>query len=244
MNISFLLIVIILLTILILSALVFFISADLVCPDYSKKRKTPEEIENKKRYTEKLKKNYPFCSRFIPVLKIIAFFYPFLYVFFSTINVIYRGIGIKTTLYLIGFTAVSMLFLISKANSEYESSDFSFRKEYPNLKNLLNLCLYAASIFLSFIIVHFTNFALDYSKPEEHIVTVTASVHRTTRGSKGGTNHHYELYFEPPIRNLDKIEVNSLLQSQAKTRDKLKIKLQNGVFGIPYINYKNIEVLK
>ena len=244
MNISFFLIVIILVTILILSALVFSITADGICPDYSKKRKTPEEIENNKRYAEKLKKNYPFCSRFIEILRVIAFFYPILYFCFSTVNIIYRAIGIKTTLYLIGFTAASMFFLNSKADNEYENSDFSFRKEYPDFKNRLNLCLYAASIVLSFITVHFTNFALDYSKPEEHIVTVTSSVHRTTRGSKGGTNHYYELYFDPPIKYLDKIEVNSFLQSQAKARDKLKINLQNGVFGIPYISYKNIEVLK
>ena len=102
--------------------------------------------------------------------------------------------------------------------------------------------MYAASIVLSAMIIHYTNIALDFSKKEEHIVIVTDSLHSTSRGEKSGTIDHYEIYFTPSIKNLNRIKVKEYQQRITKTNDKLKLYLKKGLFGLPYITNEIISL--
>ena len=232
-----------LILILIIHGLVFLITSSFINPDLSKKNKTPYQIEEAKRYNEAINRNYPYCSKFITFLQVISILYFFFYSLLSNINVIYSAIGTNTVVYLACLTAITLFFLMSKANNEYDNSEFSFRKEHPNFRFLLVVCMYTASVVFSFLTIHFTNYALDFSKAEEHIVVVTKSVHRTTRGSKGGTNHHYEIYFTPSVKDINMIDVSRYQQSITHVNDRLKLYVKNGVFGIPYISSK-MEIVK
>ncbi len=229
--------------ILIIHFVVFVITFEIISPDYSRKNKTPEQIRKAQVYAESYERNYPFTSKITFFLLICSFIYFFSYIFLSKINTIYSAIGIKTIVYLVSLSAISLFFLMSKALSEYDNSEFIFRRDHPNFKIPLIICIYTASVIFSFLTIHFTNYALDFSKGEEHIVTVTQSLHRTTRGSKGRTNHHYEIYFNPPIKNISMIDVSSHQQSITHDNDQLKLYLKNGVFGIPYIDSK-MEIVK
>ena len=81
------------------------------------------------------------------------------------------------------------------------------------------------------VFVHFNNAALDFTKGEEHIVTITETKTRRTKN-----NNYYQLIFSPDIKGKNFIEVPGSLYNKAKPNDKLRLFLKNGVFGLPYIS--------
>lgn len=102
--------------------------------------------------------------------------------------------------------------------------------------------IYFFSVFLGMTTIHISNYALDFSQGEEHIVYVTKTNTRVSGGTKGSTTH-YEIHYQPDVLGVYKIEVPEMLQQSVKQGDKLKLYLKKGLFGIPFIS-GNIKIIK
>lgn len=217
--------------------LVFVISSLGLIPIEPKMNAKPAVKRESRQYNVALKRFFPFTIRFIIIFYISAFFYPVIFFqSFSDYNIIYSEVNIITLICFLIISGIVLFFLIRKTRKEYNNSDMSFRKKHSSLKIQMFLCIYAASIVLGAMITHYTNFALDFSKKEEYIVSVTNSIHRTSHQAKGsGIIDYYEIYFTPSIKNLNRIKVNEYQQAITKKNDKLKLYLKKGLFGLPYI---------
>ena len=228
---------------LVIHILIFAITSIGLIPFEPKRNKKPEEIKKIKQYNTSIKRFFPFTIRFIIIFSIIMIFYPSIFLqSFSNYNIIYSEVNRVTLISFLVFSEITLFILIKKTRKEYNNCDVSFRKEHSSLKPQLFICMYAASIVLSAMIIHYTNIALDFSKEEEHIVKVTDSVKSISHGNKGRNSYHYDIYFTPSINNVNRIKVNEYQQSKTKANDKLKLYLKKGLFGLPYITNEIISV--
>ena len=216
--------------------IIFFGAFSAIIPQSRTKSQDPKEIERVNTNFRIFKESLPFIKNYSYFAYIINLFYPFIYLYFSKIDIIYSEISIKTIISIFAFIISLIFFLYKKmVIDEYSNLDKSKKERFPNLGVYLLFYIYATSVNSSLIFVHLTNFALDFSKGEERIVTVTDTRHRVST-SRNGSTHYYEIYYEPDIKSKYKIEVPKSFMEKAKKGDKLKLYLKNGVFGLPYIS--------
>ena len=98
------------------------------------------------------------------------------------------------------------------------------------------------SISLGMTSVHFVNYYFDNQKGEESIVTVTKNHYYTTKSGKSGyTIEHYEVSFQPSVKNINMLDVSHSLKDLVKQGDKIKINYKDGLYGIPYLTYSLIK---
>ena len=95
--------------------------------------------------------------------------------------------------------------------------------------------LYTSSVSLSIVVFHFTNHFLDFSKGEEHVVTVISS-DRKTFGRKRNSFTYCELSIKPSVYKLNKLIVSSNTQNRVSFGDKIKIYVYKGLYGVRYVS--------
>ena len=223
------------LVILSIHILLFIISAIDIIPFEPKKNTKPIIIKEIRKYNVALKRFFPFTIKFIIILLISLFFYPAIFIkSFSDYNIIYSEVNRVTLICFLILSGLILFFLTKKVRKEYNNCDIHFKNKHSSLLLRISFCIYAASIVLGAMITHYTNFALDFSKKEEYVVSVTNSVCSHSNVNKVGS-YHYEIYFTPSIKNIGRIKVNEYQQAITKKNDKLKLYLKKGLFGLPYI---------
>ena len=206
-------------------------------PDLSTKNKTPLQIQNDRHYDTVFSKNFPFLKKWGGFFFLIPVIYLFLYFLISDINFAVNSTNILPFIYSVSLALGIMFFLQTKVTPEYNIRSFEMRRLAPNIGFSITIFVYAVSMLCSFSMIHFGNYTLyAFAKGEDHIVTISDSKHYTTRGSKGGTKHHYEIHFYPEVGGHSFIEVDSSFQRSANKGDRMKLFLKKGFFGLPYIS--------
>ena len=210
-------------------------------PDTSTKNRSEYQIAQNRKYAELFNRNFPFLSVYSFILLFGPFIYYIIYFWLSRIDFCDQPLGPKAIINIIVCTLAIMFLLVIRVNKEYQERDWAMKQRKPFIAIEILLFLYTTSAICGTTLVHFGNYALDFfSTGEKHVVTITKSEHYTTRGSKGGTTHHYVIRFGPSVGGHERLEVPSSLQSRAKENDKLTLYVKNGFFGIPYISSKKI----
>ena len=225
-----------------LHEVIALIASTLSLPNFSTKNKTPKQIEENKKNAREFFKNFPILTATIIITHaIIAFYWLYInnqlkkncFVFFCDDS------GLKTIFYIAIYSIIIMIslyFILVK--KEYNSSCPEFRKKEPGTIYSIIIFIYTMSICLGMTSVHFVNYYFNNQKSEEHIVTVTKNHFYTTKSGKNGhTVYHYEVYFQPPVNNIEKIDVSRSLKDLVQQGDKIKIHKHNGRYGIPYLKY-------
>lgn len=215
----------------------------LILPNFSTKNKTKTQIENNQKYAKEFFKNYPILTATIIIAHFIIAFY-WLYInnqLAKNCLVLYcDNIGLKTILYIAIYSIIIFLFLYYLLiRKEYNSSSLELRNKEPILKNTIIIFIYTISISLGMTSVHFSNYYFDNQKAEESIVTVTKNHFYTTKsGKSASTVYHYDVYFQPNVKDIKMIDVSHSLKDLIQQGNKLKIAYSDGRYGIPYLTYK------
>ena len=205
-------------------------------PNTSIKNKSDYQIAQAQKYDKLFRKNFPFLSSYSGLFFFGPFFYFSIYFWLGRIDIVDEPLKTAPFITIIMFSLSIMTLLLFKISDEYHSRDFEIKNKHPFIGLGIYIYIFSVSILCGFTITHFGNYALDFSTGEEHIVTITKSVHYTTRGPKRGVNHHYEIHFMPQVGGHEYLDVPSSLQQRAKENDQLKLYVKNGFFGIPYIS--------
>lgn len=221
--------------------IVAFISFLSFMPNTGTKNRTSYQIAQDRKYAELFYRNFPFLSTYSFVFLFGPVFYFMIYFWLSRIDFTDQPLGIKPIINIIVCSLAFMVILSIKVGKEYQERDWAMKQKSPFIIVAFLIFIYSVSAVCGTTLVHFGNYTLDFfSSGEEHIVTITKSEHYTTRGSKGGTTHHYKIHFSPSVGGHYYLEVPSSLQERAKEKDQLKLYVKNGFFGIPYISSKKI----
>ncbi|MBP5470071.1 MAG: hypothetical protein J6Z11_12595 [Candidatus Riflebacteria bacterium] len=203
--------------------------------------KTKEIKERNNNYNKTFKKNLPFFTKIL-LMVWLPIIYWFIYMFFSPLNTLYNLENNNIWFYIIGFSLVYICLLFPRLKKEYSLRDEEMKKLEPNIIYGIIAYLYFFSVFLGMTTIHISNYALDFSPGEEHIVNITKTNTRASGGIKGSTIH-YEIHYQPDIQGVYKIDVSKELQQCVKQGDRLKLFLKKGLFGIPFIS-SNITFIK
>ena len=126
-----------------------------------------------------------------------------------------------------------LLFTIVK--SEIVNVSEELIKERLWAEPFIYILLYTTSVLLSVVFFHFTNRFLDFSTPEEHVVTVTSS-YRKSMGRGRNRTTHFEITFKPSVHKLNKLEVSSGTQHRVSSDNKIKIYVYKGLYGLRYVS--------
>ena len=221
---------------------VAIIASVLALPNFSTKNLTQAQIENNQKYRKEFFKNFPILTATIIITHLIVAIYWLCinkrldkncFVFF------YDDTGLKTILYIAIYSIIiimSLYYLLVK--KEYKSASLEIRNKEPNQIKCVITYIYTISICLGMTSVHFVNYYFDNQKYEESIVTVTKNNYFTTREGKNRyLVEHYNMYFEPKVKNIDMIDISHSLQNLVLPGDKIKIRYSDGRCGIPYFTY-------
>ncbi len=221
---------------------VALISSVFSLPDFSSKHKSQAQMEENQKYTKEFYKNFPFLTATIIITHaIIAIYWLYInnkldrncFVFFCD------DIGLKTIFYIAIYSTIIILFLYYfLIRKEYRSSSLEIRNKEPGKIYGIIIFIYTISICLGMTSVHFVNYYFDNQKGEESIVTVTKNHYYTTKSGKSEyTIDHYEVSFQPSVKNLNMIDVSHSLKDLVQQGDKIKIVYKDGLYGIPYLTY-------
>ena len=101
------------------------------------------------------------------------------------------------------------------------------------------LFIFCYSCFTSFLMIHLTNFSLDFSKSEAKVFTIKKSL----RNFNMETNsEQLELHIEPPLYGRTMLNVDRDLQESANSGNQLRITIGKGLYNVKYI--KEMFLLK
>ena len=203
--------------------------------------KTKEIKERNNKLNKTFKKNLPFFTKIL-LMVWLPIIYWFIYMHFSPINTLYNLENNNIWFYIIGFSLGFICLFFPRLKKEYGLRDEEMKNLEPNIIYGIIAYLYFFSVFLGMTTIHISNYALDFSSGEEHIVNVTKTNTRASSGTKSFTMH-YEIHYQPDIQGVYKIDVSKELQQCVKQGDRLKLFLKKGLFGIPFIS-GNIEIVK
>ncbi len=216
----------------------FFLFAAYYPPEGGKTKEIKERNNN---YNKTFKKNLPFFTKIL-LMVWLPIIYWFIYMFFSPLNTLYNLENNNIWFYIIGFSLGFICLFFPRLKKEYSLRDEEMKKLEPNIIYSIIAYLYFFSVFLGMTTIHISNYALDFSSGEEHIVNVTKTNTRASSGSKSFTMH-YEIHYQPDILGVSHIDVPEKLYQCIKQGDRLKFFSKKGLFGIPFIS-SNITFIK
>ena len=209
-------------------------------PNTSTKNKSYSQIIADEKYAKLFNKNFPYLAKYSWIYIAVPFIYHMIYFWLSRIDYTEQNLRISTIIFIIIISLGYMFIQTINVSNEYQTRDKEMRNKKPFIIIGIFIFIYCTSVLSGLTTVHFFNYALDFSTGEENIVTIINSEHYITRGTKGGTTHHYKISFEPSVGGHYYLEVPSSLQARAKPKDQLKLYVKNGFFGMPYISSKKI----
>ena len=82
------------------------------------------------------------------------------------------------------------------------------------------------------MVIHFTNYFLDFYDREEKVVTIKKSLHHIDNDTN---SEQFELHLEPPLYGRSMLLVNRELQESANSGNHLKIIVGKGLYNVKYI---------
>ncbi|MBQ3644230.1 MAG: hypothetical protein II961_06500 [Candidatus Riflebacteria bacterium] len=203
--------------------------------------KTEEIKERNNKRNKIFKKNLPFFTKILLMVWLLIIYW-YVYDHFSPLNTLKTLENNNIWFYVVGFSLGYICLFFSTIKKEYSLRDEEMKNLYPKIIYGIIAYIYFFSVFLGMTTIQISNYALDFSQGEEHIVYVTKTNTRVSGGTKS-SRIHYEIHYQPDILGVSKIEVPEELQQCVKQGDRLKLFLKKGLFGIPFIS-GNIKIIK
>ncbi len=198
--------------------------------------------------------------RSLPIFSLLSVFIPVFIIAYliygSSLNYV-DSFNNKAFIFLliVVYSIVNFIVLLILVWKELQNISEDLKNEKLFLVPALFLFLYTSSVLLSGIFLDFSNRVFDFSKAEEHIVSVSG-------GGNDNDNDNY-LYIDPYVYNKGKLSVSISSYNKVKSRSKLvkipndnnkrnnyamtnqvkaKVYVYKGLYGVRYIG-KSIDVL-
>ena len=210
----------------------------------------------KNEYNEEFKKAYPFLSYWSWIFLVVPVVYFILYFAFSTIDFTFGDLDKYEPLIYMACFSVAIMFIQIIAtiiNHKTHKTDKKIKLGFA-----VYLYIISSSIISGITLVHFGNYAFDYSIGDEHIVTIVSSQHYISGGTSEKPLHKrkdstddiyhsaevdfYKVTFTPEVKDFSELNVPKEVQKNAEINDKLKLYVKNGFFGLPYISSNRVLI--
>ena len=133
------------------------------------------------------------------------------------------------------YAVAIFIFLFHKLKKEILNVSQNHKNYRIWVVPFIYIFIYSSSVLLSVVVFHFTNHFLDFSKGEEHVVTVISSDRRII-DRKSNSFTYCELSFRPSVYNLNKLVVSSHTQGHVNFGDKIKVYVYKGLYGVRYVS--------